>query len=46
MCAWGYNVGSEKIKFETNNEVVSILPKKPRLFTRIINWFKKIFGIK
>ncbi len=46
MCAWGVVVGPEKIKFENNNEVISILPKKPSLFTRIINWFKKLFGIK
>ncbi len=46
MCAWGVVVGPEKIKFENNNEIVSVIPKKPSLFTRIINWFKKLFGIK
>jgi hypothetical protein len=45
MCAWGLNVGEDKIKFENNNEIVSVVPKKPSLFTRIINWFKNLFGI-
>jgi hypothetical protein len=45
MCAWGLNVGENKIKFENNNEIISTVPEKPSLFKRIINWFKNLFGI-